>query len=72
MSERKQLENIIELVEKSCARLRFNYDKHTDNSQIKSFILLDILNDLGSVSSGLADLKTPLTRLEIFDEHFKK
>ena len=68
MSKRKQLDNIIELVEKSCARLRVGYDEHTDYSQIKSFILLDILNDLGSVSSGLADLKTPLTKLEIIDE----
>jgi len=62
MSERKQLENIIELVEKSCARLRVGYDEHTDYSQIKSFILLDIINKLESVRSDLADLKTPFRR----------
>ena len=59
MRETRQLENIIELVEKSCRRLHVNYDEHTDYSQIKSFILLDIINKLESVRSDLADLKTP-------------
>ena len=72
MSERKQLENIIELVEKNCRRLRVNYDEHTDYSQIKSFILLDILNNLESVKSGLAGLRLPLTKLEIINESRKK
>jgi len=71
MSERK-LQNIIEMVNRNCDRLRVNYDEHTDYSQIKSSVLLDIINKLESVRSDLADLKTPLTRLEIFDEHFKK
>ena len=72
MSERRQLENIIELVEKSCRRLHVNYDEHTDYSQVKSFILLDIINNLESVKSGLADLRLPLTRLEIINESRKK
>ena len=71
MSERK-LQNIIEMVNRNCDRLRVNYDEHTDYSQIKSFVLLDIINKLESVRSDWADLKTPLTRLEIFDERFKK
>ena len=72
MSERKQLENIIELVEKSCRRLHVNYDEHTDYSQVKSFILLDIINNLESVKSGLADLRLPLTRLEIINANRKQ
>ena len=69
MRETRQLENIIELVEKSCRRLNVNYDEHTDYSQINSSILLDIINNLESVRSGLANLRLPLTKLEIFNEN---
>ena len=69
MRETRQLENIIELVEKSCRRLHVNYDEHTDYSQINSSILLDIINNLESVRSGLANLRLPLTKLEIFNKN---
>lgn len=40
-------------IERCNNRLRVNYDEGTDYSQIKSFVLLDIMNNLESVMNGL-------------------
>lgn len=48
-----QLQMMRRDIERCSNRLRVNYDKNTDYSQIKSFVLLDIINNLESVMTGL-------------------
>ena len=58
MSKEKQLRNIIELVEKNCQTLHVNLDTDTDYTQIRSSVLLDVINNLESVRCGLSGLTT--------------
>ena len=48
-----QLQTMRRDIERCSNRLRVNYDENTDYSQIKSFVLLDIINNLESVMTGL-------------------
>jgi hypothetical protein len=40
-------------IERQSNRLRVHYDEHTDYSKIKSFVLLDIMNNLEKVMNRL-------------------